>query len=413
MSRIACVALAVGAAVWVPRSGGAQETEPGPRYDLTLKSALDRARKRSTAIRVAHARVGEARGQLLTATPLLRDTPTLELAGGPRVGPAGVAPEVGIHIGQVFELGGQRDARIAAAEAEIERAKHGVAETRWRVLAAVARTFLEARRADELLRVAEAADRLAQDLHRVAARRHKAGDVGAIDEELTALTMARTRAEVRGALARRDRATGALRVLLALEPAASVSVGGKLFQPGTYAFDQLLAQALERPDLRALDARARASDAAAALGESEAWPDLEVKVGYVREEQANVIVGGLSVTLPAFERGQGLKALARAQQATLRIERTSLQLRLRTEVRTALDAYRVLASAVREFEERGTPRMQAAQALTRQSYQAGELPLGELLVRLRELVAARKTHIELLFEAALAKVELETVAGIL
>ena len=413
MSPFKCIVWTLVAAACPAWTATAQPAEQPHAYRLTLADALERARRRSPAIAVAHAEVSEAQARLTDASLLLRHNTTLELEGGPRFGPDGAGPEIGVHVGQVFELGGQRGARIGLANAAIDRARHLEADTRQRALVQVARTFLEARYADELLVAAKAAHRLTGDLHRVASSRGAAGDVGGLDVELAALATARTAAEVRSVRARRDRATGALRTLLQLEPGATVSVVGALFEPRTYALDELLSRSRDRPDLRAVDAEVRATDAAEELAEAEAWPDLGVRLGYVREEQANVVLLGLSIGLPTFQRGQGARELARARRGTLRLEREWLEARLDTELRAAMAHYQALAATVREFEERGTPRIEASEALTRRSYEAGAMPLAGLLAVLRELVSARRTYSELLFRAALARVELEALAGIL
>ena len=75
----------------------------------------------------------------------------------------------------------------------------------------------------------------------------------------------------------------------------------------------------QRPDFTALAAEGREADAQAQLGRALRRPDLGVRVSYEREERDTIVLGGLSVTLPAFQRGQGtLAAGRRARVASAR-----------------------------------------------------------------------------------------------
>ncbi len=389
----------------------AQDAARPRTYDLTLEQALGLARVRAPSVRVAQARIGAARGRLLEAEVLLRANPTLDVGGGARVGPGGTSPDIDIGVGQVFELGGQRAARIGAANAEVERATATAADAARRTLRDVAAAFLRTRYAEERLRIATDTEQLAAEIHRVAQRRHEAGDAGVLDVNLAALTLARIQAEVRTAEAARSRVLGDLRVLLGLEPDAVFVLRGDLLDRRRYALGALLARAPDRADLEALAAAARHADAEVRLGEARAWPDVRLGLGYAREEDADIMLGTLTLTLPFFDHGQGIEATARARGTAIRIERESAEMTIRTEIRTAFDTYQRLLRATEQFERNGLPLVARSDTLARRSYDAGSMPLGELLAVRRELVEARVTHADLLLSAALAGVELEAVAG--
>lgn len=403
---LACVLVAV-------RPAAAQDAA-GPRtYDLTLEQALSLARTRAPSTRLARARIGEARGRLVDAEVLLRANPTLDVGGGPRIGPGGTSPDVDVGVGQVFELGGQRAARIDAANAEVDRATAAAEDASRRTLRDVGAAFLRARHAEERLRIATDTSLLAADLHRVAQRRHEAGDVGVLDVNLAALALARVQADVSTIEAARARALGDLRVLLGLEPDAVVAVRGDLLDRRRHTLAEMLTRAPARADLRALDAAIREANATVGLGEARAWPDLGLRLGYAREEDADLVLGTVTFTLPFFDHGQGMEATARARGEAARIERETRQTVVAAEVRTAFDTYQRLLGAVDHFEQRGLPHIEQSDALARRSYEAGAMQLGELLAIRRELVEARVTHVDLLLNTALAGVELEAEAGVL
>ena len=413
MTRWNACGLLLACVLMAARPAAAQETA-GPRtYDLTLKQALALARIRAPSTRVARARIGEARGRLLDAQVILHANPTFEVGGGPRIGPDGTRPNLDLGIGQVFELGGQRGARIDAANAEVERVSAVIEDTSRRTLRDVAAAFLQARHIEERLRISAGAERLAAELHRVARRRHETGDVGVLDANLAALALARAQAEVRMAEAARERALSTLRRLVGLEPRAVVTISGNLLDRKRYTLADLLARAPERSDLRALDAAARQADAEVRLGKARTWPELGLGLGYAREEDADLVLGTVTLTLPLFDRGQGLEAVARARGEAARIERETTEAAIACAVRAAFDTYQRLLSAVEHFEQHALPQIEHSDALARRTYEAGAMQLGELLAIRRELVEARVVHVDLLLGAALAGVELEAEAGAL
>ncbi len=184
MTRWISCGLLLACTLVAARPAAAQEAA-GPRtYDLTLEQALDLARARSPSVRVAQARVGEARGRLVDASVLLRANPTLDVGGGPRIGPGGTSPDVDIGVGQVFELGSQRAARIDAANAGVERATATADDASWRSLRDVAATFVRAGYAEERLRIATDTARLAAEIHRYEAGAMQLGELLAVRREL-------------------------------------------------------------------------------------------------------------------------------------------------------------------------------------------------------------------------------------
>jgi outer membrane protein, heavy metal efflux system len=387
--------------------------KPPTSYALTLERALDLARTRAPSVRAARARIGAARGRLTSASVLLRDDPTFDLGGGPRVGPGGTSLDLDVGVGQVFELGGRRSARVEAAEAEVERSSAVANEAVRTALHDVAATFLRAKHAELRLQIATGTEHLAREIHSVARSRHEAGDVGLLDVNLAALTLERVEAELHTVEAARGRIMGELRVLLGLDADASVSLEGELLGRRRYDLDELLARAPERADLRALDAEIRQAEAQMRLAEAQGWPDLGVRLGYAREEEADIVLAGISLSLPIFDRGAGMADVARASEEAARIERRSAESAARTATRTAFAAYERLIEAVEHFEEKSIARIEQSETLARQAYAAGAMRLGELLAVRRELALTRVSHANLLLSAALAGVELEAEAGLL
>src|SRR5262245_66478718 len=96
---------------------------------LTLADTIARAREQAGAVAVARARIAEAEAGLLDASARFRENPIIETNIGPRSADSGSSTELDIGVSQLFETGGQRRARIAGAQASIERQRSEVGVT--------------------------------------------------------------------------------------------------------------------------------------------------------------------------------------------------------------------------------------------------------------------------------------------
>jgi cobalt-zinc-cadmium efflux system outer membrane protein len=407
MQRLSGLVLAVAFLPCAP----AHAANPAPALDYAQALAL--ARERAPRILAASARIDEARGQLTGASVLLRENPVLELAAGHRSSDEGSSFEGDVGVRQGLELGGRRRARIAEAEAGVERAGADRDDALRALLREVAAAFYAALAAESRLQLAAGSEGIAAEVARVAERRHRADEVPVLDLHVSRAALARARAERIEAEALSTAALGELRILLGMQEAEPVAVRGDLHDARRFELPELLARAGQRADLRALEAELRAAEAGLRLARAEAWPELGVGARYEREERADVVLGEVALTLPVFERGQGLRAESSARIRRLRLELDAARRAAGVEVETAFAVYTQRASAARELEAGALPLLDENEALARRSYEVGQIGLAELLFVRREVLDTRREHLERLLAAAIAAVDLEASAGVL
>ena len=187
------------------------------------------------------------------------------------------------------------------------------------VLRQAASAYYRALHANERIRLLNAAHELAASVYATADRRFKAGDIAVLDVNIARASLARVRAEREGAEATKTLALGELRQLLRLE--TDIGVDGTL-AVGETDVDAALQAASQRPELRALEAGIDEAEADLGVGLSFSKPEYGVGVRYSREEGDQIVLGGMTVTLPMFSKGQEQRAVSSARAARLRAELT-------------------------------------------------------------------------------------------
>jgi outer membrane protein, heavy metal efflux system len=404
--RIGRKAVAVCAAVCL-QAVAALAQEP----TLTLPQVLARARERAPEIVSARLSVEEARGRLAGASLRFPSNPEIEAAVGSRTGSDGRFTDLDVGLGQRFEPGSRRTARVAIADAAIARSTAGADETVRLVLRAAAAGFFRVLHAQERIRLLEASGALASTVHSVAERRLQAGDIAVLDVNIARASFARVRADREAAEAERALAVGEMQVLLGLE--SDLRAEGTLTSGADADLGSLLRDAAGRPELRALEAGVREAEAEFSLGRALATPDYGIGVRYSREGGDQIVVGGMTVSLPVFSNGQELRAAGSARAARLRAELEASRARVQMEVRSAYEAYARRMAGVRVLETDVLPGLDENDALATRSFDVGQLGLPELLLIRREILDARTQYLDALFEAALARVDLDASAGVL
>jgi cobalt-zinc-cadmium efflux system outer membrane protein len=381
--------------------------------------ALARARQRAPTVLLARDRIAEARGRLRGASLVFQENPTLELSAGPRTlsattpGADRTTVDYSAAIGQSFELGGRRAARIAGAQAGVDRETARAGNSLRELLRDVSLAFSRGLAAQERLRLAQAAERVAGELLRTTERRYEVGDVPVLDVNLARSSAARARADVRAAEAEVIAAIGELRILLGMSPEEPLAPSGSLRDRQQYELEALLARAPERADLRALAAELSEAEAENRLGRAFRWPNVTAGFRFARDEGDLVREAGLTFTLPFFSRGQELQAVGQARSTRLRRELEASRRAVSVEIHTAFQVYCSQVQAVEELERHALPSLDENEQLARRSYEEGEIGLPELLLIRRENFDTRAAYIQRLLEAAQAGIELQARAGVL
>lgn len=378
---------------------------------MTLEEVLARAREQAPQIVSARLAVEEARGRLLGSSVRLQSNPQVDAAVGNRNGTDTRFTDFEVGLGQSFEPGARRSARIDGANAAIAQSAANVDEVTRTVLRLAASAYYRAVHANERIKLLNATHEVALSVYAAADRRFKAGDIAVLDVNIARASLARVRAEREGAEASKSLALGELRQLLRQE--GDVGVDGSLSRPADTDLAISLQAASQRPELRALEAGIQEAEAEVKLGLSFSKPEYGVGVRYSREEGDQIVLGGMTVSLPIFSKGQEQRAVGSARATRLRAELDAARTRVQLEVRATFDAYNRRLAAVRVLEAEAIPGLDENEQLTTRSFEVGQLGLPELLLIRRELLDTRAQYLDALLEAALARIDLDASAGVL
>ena len=319
-----------------------------------------------------------------------------------------------VMLSQELELGGKRGARIEVARRGQDVARLELERQGNELRAQVIQAFYGAARSDAGLDLAQQSRALAERGLVVAEGRVRAGKSSPVEATRAQVQLAETDLLVRRAQTLKAnnyrelaRVTGAVTQSFDRLQYADLSAGT------LPSATRLLSAINQTADLRLAQALIEQREAASGSERAQRIPNLTVSVGsqYSREERDRVNVVGLSMPIPLFNRNQGnvLAASRRADQA--RDLRNALELRLRTQTRSALDQWASAARDVASFHELILPTAQRAVDAATRGFEMGKFEFLEVLDAQRTLIAARSQYLESLATATEARVTVEGIYG--
>ncbi len=397
--------------VSVPVSEGAQA--------IPLEEALRRAERDHPEVLTAGAELAIAEGEVVTARTLPYN-PDLSIDVGRKTdrAPSGASgsggQEYGVALGQTIEIPGKRSKRVSAAEARVDAARARLEWARHVVRAGVRRTYFLTLAARERVRSAREAEAVSEELKAFARERLQMGAGTQLEYNVAAASAGRARGERLAAERRHRQARVDLAAASAAPAGEDTEAAGDLPQfTGSAASEaEVVARALAlRPDLRALQRERAAAQADVRVARALAVPDPTLSASYGRAPDEKSLLFGITVTLPAFNRNQGGRAVARALESRAIVAERAATQAVEREARAAFAAYRTALDAVQAFDREVVDRLAENLELARESFRAGKISLLEFNLVRRDFVETRLAYLDALAELVEARLTLELSAG--
>ena len=420
------IKLAAGAAaIWLSASGGAfsQGLPPGPAVGerapqsaaaaaaepLSLAKAIELALEGNPEVAAAKRQWEAAEGQVLQG----RSRPNPELAYSLEDTRSKTRTQ-SWQLNLPVELGGKRAARTKAAEKSREQAQAQLAELQATVRANVAAAYFDVLTAQERLVLARDSAALAKSSTDTVSKRVAAGKVSPVEESKARVAEAGVRVELAQAASEQRNALSRLFALLGRIDAPFTVLEGKAENlPSAPSLADLQPLISSAPGVVLARIEVDRRKALTALEQSKRVPDVTVSVGMQRsnETQRNVLLFGVSVPLPVFDRNQGnlLEALKLEDKA--RDELQAATVRLHSEVAQARERLSTIIAEVQSLKQDVLPGAKSAYDAATIGFENGKFNFLEVLDAQRTYFTAKSQYLKALGEAHRAAADIDRLLG--
>jgi len=402
------LSVVVGIALVAPRSAAAQP-EVAAIDEAQLAAELEARDPRQA---IVAARVTSARAEVSVAR--VRPNPSISIEREELFVDGTGLPTNYLRLALPFDLSGRRGLEIDAAETVVRAVTGDAVQSTLEVVVAGLRTFDDVARARievEILTTGRASLVRAVEIAR---QRGKAGDASGYEVQRFELELARhddalASAQIELVRARRQLAalagrSGELDASSTLELPAAIP-----------ALDALVSTAMERGDLRG--ARLRGDAASQRIrAASRGWvPTPTLTAGAMTADlgaqTGTGYVAGLSLTVPVFDRAQGERARAAAEQRLAKAEATWLERQIPTAVQVAHATLTARIDQARRLEGGQLDRLDLILRAAETAFREGNASVVELLDAHRSAREIRIRALELRHQVARDKRELELALG--
>jgi cobalt-zinc-cadmium efflux system outer membrane protein len=420
------IKLAAGAAaIWLSASGGAfsQGLPPGPAVGerapqsaaaaaaepLSLAKAIELALEGNPEVAAAKRQWEATEGQVLQG----RSRPNPELAYSLEDTRSKTRTQ-SWQLNLPVELGGKRAARTKAAEKTREQAQAQLAELQATVRANVAAAYFDVLTAQERLVLARDSAALAKSSTDTVSKRVAAGKVSPVEESKARVAEAGVRVELAQAASEQRNALSRLFALLGRIDAPYTVLEGKAENlPSVPSLADLQPLISSAPGVVLARIEVDRREALTALELSKRVPDVTVSVGMQRsnETQRNVLLFGVSVPLPIFDRNQGnlLEALKLEDKA--RDELQAASVRLHSEVAQGQERLSTITAEVQSLQQDVLPGAKSAYDAATIGFENGKFNFLEVLDAQRTYFTAKSQYLKALGEAHRAAADIDRLLG--
>ena len=380
-------------------------------------SSIDFVRRALTSNReLAATQMSVERGRARLAQAQLFPNPSLDFEHARGSGES-TDRDTAIGIAMPLELGGKRSTRIEIARAELQAAEAEFADQQRRLVSDVMRAYIEAIAALRELDVTARLNDLDSETGKYVQTRVNEGDAPPLELNLLRVEIERLRArrillrgEVESAMYRLRAVTGIPmnERLTFRQSFASIAPTEAVPSSAAEAVDIALRR---RPDLKL--ARLNETIAAATLrgARAQAVPDMTLFAKYERErsniEQSPIgFIGdpdrhlgfGVSLSLPIFNRYQGLRAEAQAAIEQAKRQREFTESSIRAEVESSYRRLLAADEAARVYQSGVIDASMTNIGVIQAAYKLGEYRITDLIAERRRLTDSQREFTELLAE---------------
>ncbi|MDQ6968925.1 MAG: TolC family protein [Mariprofundus sp.] len=380
----------------------------------SLQQAMETAVEQHPMLQMAEQQIAAAQGNLSEQSAYAYN-PELSLEPQRRrLNGGGSSNDYYITLSQSIETAGKQGFREQSAQAVLNQMNQHKSNTRQQLMIAAANAYVALYFTEQALELRSQQSSMLKKVSHAVALQLKLGQSSQLDANLaqSAFSSALNATTVARQILTRSKQAYLTALGNVSSPLSSKHPLPKLqtsWQPPADAYAMALKS---RPDLAALRAKLRQSEAQVDLANATRLPDITVSAMTGREAGENLIKLGFTMPIPVLNSHKGAYRAALAEQ-----ERVSTGLdwstqQLRYAVQSAVDNH---ANAMLALSGIISSHMQQSAkntiSLAQKAYDAGELDLEELVVHIRQGLDARMTALEIIQQAWFARIRLAEVLG--
>ena len=386
-----------------------QTAATAPATPLSLTKAIELALEGSPEVAAATRQWEATEGQVLQG----RARPNPELAYSLEDARSRTRTQ-SWQLNLPVELGGKRAARTKAAEKSREQAQAQLNELKAALRANVAAAYFDVLTAQERLVLAKDSVALAKSSTDTVAKRVAAGKVSPVEESKARVAEAGIRVELAQAASEQRNALSRLFALLGKIEAPFTVLEGKAENlPPVPKLADLQSLISSSPAVVLARIEVDRRKALTDLEQSKRVPDITVSAGIQRsnETQRNILLFGVSVPLPVFDRNQGnlLEALKLEDKA--RDELQGATVRLHSEVAQAQERLSTITAEVQSLRQDVLPGAKSAYDAATIGFENGKFNFLEVLDAQRTYFTAKSQYLKALGEAHRAAADVDRLLG--
>lgn len=375
---------------------------------LTLAGAIRTALDNNPEIQVARREIDAAQGARIQAGVFPNPTLTAQIEDPRRDSRTNT-----VLLSQPFELGGQRAARIEAAERALDVARVQLEARQVELRASVTAAFFVTLTTQDRVQLAQSSLELAARGSLAASNRVRAGKVSPLEETRARVAEAGVRLELvqaQGELQTQRQQLGALLGRPALDQTLD---GNALTMPGLPSIQDVEARLPGAPASREAQLQVQRFAALANVERARRIPDITVTAGGQRDQTLgrNQAIVGISIPLPIFDtnRGNIAQAVSRRYQAEDQAAATAL--RLRSDAATARQRYANALAEVDTLQKDILPGALTAFNAATTGFELGKFAFLDVLDAQRTLLLARAQYLRALAEAHRSVTDIDRLLG--
>jgi len=388
-----------------------------PVFALTMEEAVATGLRKNPELQSFRLEEDAAKGQLERAALPPFSNPVIE--GGLSLKDRSPGEEGGrflnneFSLSQSVEVGGQRGLRIDAAKQNLTRVQMGILDLERTLSADIKDRFAQVLFLRDKEMLAKEFVSLQEELSRLVSLKYEAGDVAALEVNLSQVELARARRDLVAVLIAYKSALYSLKALIGLASETEAIPEGDLAAelPRLPDRETLLTHLPARSDVKAAEAETRRSEAALTLVKKEWIPNVTWRLFQARDEQRYDRGGTLSVEIPLFDRKQPEITEARARVSQTRIREAGITRNARKEIEESYEEAVSSKSELDLFKQAILGRTAENFELLQYAFREGKISFYDVRIAQRETIETRNSYLDAILSTQRAYHALEKAVG--